>query len=40
MRLLYTLVLISPLNCNKYDDFHIHMDYVILYGTMEGKLMI
>jgi len=23
-------VLMSPVNPNKYDDFHIHMDYVIL----------
>jgi len=30
-------VLMSPLNPNKYDDFHIHMDYVILYGFTEGK---
>jgi len=37
MRLLYTLVLMSPLNPNKYDDFHVHMDYAILYGFMEGK---
>ena len=22
---------------NKYGDFHIHMDYVILYGSTEGK---
>jgi len=22
---------------NKYDNFHIHMDYVILYGFTEGK---
>jgi len=29
--------LMSPLNPNKYDDFHIHMDYVILYGSTEGK---
>ena len=36
MQLLYTLVL-SPLNPNKYDNFHIHVDYVILYGSMEGK---
>jgi hypothetical protein len=34
---LYTLVLMSPLNPNKYDDFHIHVDYVILYGFTEGK---
>jgi hypothetical protein len=27
----------SPLIPNKYDDFHIHMDYVILYGFTEGK---
>jgi len=32
-----TLVLMSPLNPNKYDDFNIHMDYVILYGFTEGK---
>ena len=31
------LYLLSPLNPDKYDDFHIHMDYVILYGSMEGK---
>jgi len=37
MWLLYTLVLMSPLNPNKYDDFHIHMDYVILYGSREGN---
>ena len=37
MWLLYTLVLMSTLNPNKYDDFHIHMDYVILYGFTEGK---
>jgi len=30
-------VLMSTLNPNKYDDLHIHMDYVILYGFMEGK---
>jgi len=30
-------VLMSPLNPNIYDDFHIHVDYVILYGFMEGK---
>ena len=30
-------VFMSPLNANKYDDFHIHMDYVVLYGFMEGK---
>ena len=40
MWLLYTLVLMSHLNPNKHDDFHIHMDYVILYGFMEGKWMI
>ena len=28
MWLLYTLVLMSPLNPNKYDNFHIHKDYV------------
>jgi len=33
-------VLMSTLNLNKYNDFHIHMDYEILYGTTEGKLMI
>ena len=37
MWLLYTLVLMSHHNSNKYDDVHIHMDYVILYGSMEGK---
>ena len=31
---------LSPLNPNKYDDFHIHMDYVILYGSTEGKCMV
>jgi len=33
MWLLYALVLMSPLNSNRYDDFHIHTDYVILYGS-------
>jgi len=37
MRLLHALVLKSPLNPNKYDDFLIHMDYVILYRFTEGK---
>ena len=37
MWLLYTLVLMSPLNPNNYDDFHIQMDIVILYGSMEEK---
>jgi len=31
------LCLMLPLNSNKYDNFHIHMDYVILYGSTEGK---
>jgi len=35
--MLYVLVLMSPLNPNKYNDFHIHTDYVILYGSTEGK---
>ena len=35
--MLYALVLLSPLDPNKYDDFHIHMDYVILYGFTERK---
>jgi len=30
-------VLMSPLNPNIYHDFHIHIDYVILYGLTEGK---
>jgi len=25
------------INPNKYDSYHIHMDYVILYGFTEGK---
>ena len=29
----------SPLNPNKYDDFHIHMDYVILYGDALSPLL-
>jgi len=37
MWLLYTLALMLPLNPNEYDDFHIHMDYVILYGSTEVK---
>jgi len=31
------LCLLAPLNPNKYDDFHIYMDYVIFYGFKEGK---
>jgi len=30
-------VLMSTLNPNKYYDFHINMDHVILYGFTEGK---
>jgi len=30
-------LLYTPLNPNKYDDFRIYMDYVILYGFTEGK---
>jgi len=37
MWLLYTPVLMSHLNPIKYDDFHVHMDYVMLYEFMEGK---
>ena len=40
MWLLHPLVLMSPLNPNKYDNFHIHMDYVILYWFMEEKWMM
>jgi len=38
MCLLYTLVSMSPLNPNKYEDFYIHMDYEILYGFTERKI--
>jgi len=31
------LGLLTPLNPNKYDDFHIYMDYVTLYIFTEGK---
>jgi len=27
-------VLLVSLKC---DDFHIHLDFIILYGSMEGK---
>jgi len=37
MWLLNTFVLMPTLNPNKYDDFHVHMDYVILCGFTEGK---
>jgi hypothetical protein len=26
------------LNFPKCDDFHIHLDFVILYGSTEGKI--
>ena len=38
MWLLNALVLMSPLNPNKYDNFHIHMDYLILYGFTGRKI--
>ena len=31
------LVLVSPLDSLKCDYLHIHMDFVILYGSTEGK---
>jgi len=34
---LYLQVCVININPNKYDNFHIHMDYVILYRFMEGK---
>jgi len=37
IELQHTFVLMSPFNPNKYDDFHTHMDYVILYEFKEGK---
>jgi len=32
--------LISPINPNKNDDFHIHMDYVILQGFTEKNINV
>jgi hypothetical protein len=35
MENLYTFILTSLLDLSKYDYFHICMDFVILYGSME-----
>jgi hypothetical protein len=31
------LVMVLPHISPKYDDFHTHLDFVILYGSTEGK---
>jgi hypothetical protein len=31
------LVMVLPHVSPKYDDFHIHLDFVILYRSTEGK---
>jgi hypothetical protein len=36
--LLYNFVMVLLLDFPKCDCFHIHLDFVILYGSTEGKI--